>query len=174
MPQCTDISTVRISLKYTFVLDDEGDVSLWSHMIYAAICVLRTETAHLVRPKCTVYILVVKCLFCKVLAHNVTYTANSIWPSTLLFPKAFIYTTTIKLAIYLHTITNAASRPLKYCYCTLGVHSEKFCLHLFDCWNINVHTGPKTLAGVSRWHFSTLETQWNLNIASTEWMPVGK
>lgn len=60
MPQCTDISTVCISLKYTFVLDDEGYVSLWSHMIYAAICVLRTETAHLVKPKCTVYSLVVK------------------------------------------------------------------------------------------------------------------
>lgn len=78
MPQCTDISTVRILLKYTFVLYDEGCVSLWPHMIYAAICVLRTETAHLVKPKCTVYILVVKCSFCKVLPHNVIYTANSI------------------------------------------------------------------------------------------------
>lgn len=41
---------------------------------------------------------------------------------------------------------------------------RKFCLHLFDRWNINVHTS----AGASRWHFSTLRTQWNLNIASTE------
>lgn len=76
MPQCTNISTVCISLKYTFVLNDEGYVSLWLHMIYAAICVLCTETAHLLEPKCTVYILVVKCS--KVLPHNVIYTANSI------------------------------------------------------------------------------------------------
>lgn len=30
-------------LKYVFALDDEGYVSLWSHMIYAAICVLLIE-----------------------------------------------------------------------------------------------------------------------------------
>lgn len=51
---------------------------------------------------------------------------------------------------------------------------RKFCLHLFDRWNINVRTGTPTSAGASRWHFSTLKTQWNLNIASTERMPVGK
>lgn len=44
---------------------------------------------------------------------------------------------------------------------------RKFCLHLFDRWNINVHTS----ADASRWHFSTLRTQWNLNIASTEQGP---
>lgn len=78
MPQCTDISTVYVSLKYTFVVNDEGYVSLFSHMIYAAICDLRTETAHLVIPKCTVFISVVKCSFYKVLPHNVIYAANSI------------------------------------------------------------------------------------------------
>lgn len=33
------------------------------------------------------------------------YTADSIWPPTHLFLKAFIYTTTIKLSIYLHATT---------------------------------------------------------------------
>lgn len=74
----SDIFTVCISLKYTFVLDDVGYVNLWLHMIYAAICVLLTETAHLVKSKSAVYILVVESSFCKVLPHHVIYTVNSI------------------------------------------------------------------------------------------------
>lgn len=75
MPQCTDISTVCIMLKYTFMLDDEGYVSLWLHMIYAAICVLRIEQLILstgaVKPKCIVFILVIKFSFCQVFTHDV-------------------------------------------------------------------------------------------------------
>lgn len=80
MPQCTDISNVCIMLKYTFALDDEEYVILWSHMIYAAICVLRIEQLILssgaVKPKWIVYILVAKCSFFSSFTSQYHHTAN--------------------------------------------------------------------------------------------------